>query len=161
PLLPHHGRHRLDAVERAGEVHVDDFRPLLDRHAVEIVERDRLVVGCVVDEDVDPAEALHDLIDQLPDLRRLGHVAGEGNRLDAVPGQLVRDRVGVLGALRIDDRDVGALGGERVTDALPQSAIAAGDDRDAVFQIHGFPRLTVPYSDTLHAGYDTTMMFAP
>ena len=62
--------------------------------------------------------------------------------LDAVLAHFVRDRAGLVGALRIDDRDVGAGRGERVADALAEPAIAAGDDRDRILQIHVRPQLT-------------------
>ena len=104
--------------------------------AVEVLERDRLVVGGVVDQDVEAAEALHHVVDQALDLRRLRQVALEGLRLDAVLADLVRDRAGLVGALRIDHRDVGAGRGERMADALAQPAIAAGDDRDRILEIH-------------------------
>ena len=72
-------------------------------------------------------------------MRRLGDVARERRSLDAVARQFVRHRFGFLGALRIDDSDVRALCRERMTDALSKSAVTAGDDRDAVLQVHDFP----------------------
>ena len=71
------GATALMAVHRAGEVHVDDLRPFLGGQPVEVLERDRLVVGGVVDEDVEAAEALHHLVDEPLHLRRLRHIALE------------------------------------------------------------------------------------
>ena len=53
--------------------------------------------------------------------------------------QIAHDTLGLVLALRVDDGDLAALGGERVTDALAQPAIAAGDDGNLALQVHLFP----------------------
>ena len=47
------------------------------------------------------------------------------------------DALGLVAALRVHDGDVYALFGQRVTDALPQSAITAGHQRDRALELHG------------------------
>jgi len=85
-------------------------------------------------------KALHHVVDQLLDVLALGDVAGEGRGGDLVFLQVLRDAFGLVLAPGVDDGDVTALSGQRVTDALAQSAIAAGDDRDRALEIHGaFP----------------------
>ena len=69
----------------------------------------------------------------------LGDVALEGGGADLVLLQVARHAVGLILALGVDHGDVAAFLGERVTDALAEPAIAAGDDGDRAFEFHGFP----------------------
>ena len=90
--LPLHDRsHGLGQKHGAGEVDVDDLRPLLVGEAIEVGEGDRLIVGGVVDQDVEPAEAFDYIVDQALHLVALGHVAGEGRGGDLVLFEIARD----------------------------------------------------------------------
>ena len=137
------GAGRLGGEHRAGEVDVDDLGPFLVGQVVEVRERDRFVVGRVVDQDVEPAEALDHVVDHRLHLVALRHVAAERRRADLMLLEVAHHAVGLVLALGIDDRDVTALCRERVTDALAQSAIAASDDGDLALQIHCFPRCSM------------------
>jgi hypothetical protein len=53
--------------------------------------------------------------------------------------EIARDPGRLILALGVDHGDVTTLGGKRVADALPEPAIAAGDDGDRPFEIHAFP----------------------
>src|SRR6185437_12670928 len=67
-------------------------------------------------------------------------VASEGGGLDGMArDDLARDRLRLIAALRVDDRDLCAFPGERMTDALSEPAIAAGHQRDRAFEIHLHP----------------------
>ena len=118
-LLLHHRRDGLDGVHRSCEVHVDDLRPFLRGQPVEVLEGNRFVVGGVIDQDVEPAEAFHHIVDHAVDLRGLPQVALKRLGLDTVLAQFVRRYTGFVRALRVDDGNVCALRGERVADALP------------------------------------------
>ena len=117
-------------MHRPGEVHVDDLGPFLGGEPVEVSEGNGFVVGGVVDQNVEAAETLHHIVDELLDLLRLRQVARERRCLDIVIADISGDLFGLLFAFRVNDCDVRALLRERVTDALAKPAIAAGDDRD-------------------------------
>ena len=135
-LLLHHRADGLGQQHRAGQVDVDDLGPFLVGQAVEIGEGDRLVVGGIVHEDVEPAETLHDIVDQALDLVALGHIAGKGGGRNLVLFEIAGDSLGLVLALGIDDGDVAALRRQRMTDALAKPAIAAGDDSHPALEIH-------------------------
>src|ERR1051326_1828218 len=136
-LRLHDRRRRLDEAHRPGEIDVEDLVPDLHRQAVEVGERDRLVIGGIVDEDVEAAEALHDVADDALGRRTVGDVALKRGGVDLVArGEIARDAFGLVAALGIHDRDMRALFRERVTDALTDPAIAAGDERHRTVEIH-------------------------
>jgi len=103
------------------------------------VKADGLVVGGIVDQDVEPAEALDHVVDQLLHLVALGDVALEGRGRDLVAFEVLGDAHGLVLALGVDHGDVAAFLSERVADALAEPAIATGDDGDLALEIHGFP----------------------
>ena len=147
--LPARGRADVDDLAAAAlRDHL--LRDVL-RHQELALERDRhhpvpvllgafedgLVVGDrdVVDQDVDAAEAADHRLDHRGDvgaLRHVGHVklgvAARG--LDRVDGALAARPV------EVDDRDLGALGGEQLGDLLADIAAGAGDDRDLILELH-------------------------
>src|SRR4029450_2179211 len=137
-LSLHHGGNGLGDQHRAGQVDVDDLGPFLVGEVVEILERDRLVVGGIVDQDVEPAEALHHVVDHALHLVALGDVAGEGGGADLVLLEAPRDALPLVLARGVDDGDVTALCSQRMADALAKPAIAAGDHGDCPFQVHAF-----------------------
>src|SRR5690606_27714741 len=111
--------------------------PHLGREAVEILEGDRDVVGCVVDEDVEAAKACRYITDEAIDRDAIRNVAGEGSSIDLVArSQLARDALGLVAALRIHDGDMCAFPRQRVADALTEAAIAARHQRYRAFEIH-------------------------
>src|SRR5262249_15665830 len=81
-------------------------------------------------------ETFHDIVDQALHLVALGDVAAERGGADLVLLEITRHAGRLVLALRIDDGDVAAFGCERVADALPEPAIAAGDDGGGSFQLH-------------------------
>ncbi|MDP2334426.1 MAG: hypothetical protein Q8M19_27425 [Reyranella sp.] len=125
----------------AGEIDVDDLRPFLVGEIFEISEGDRLVVGRIVDQDVEPAEALDDIVDQALHFGAPGHVTGEGGSGNLVLFEIARDPGRLFPATSVDDRDVTALRSEGVANALAEPAIAAGDDGHLAFQVHSCPQI--------------------
>jgi hypothetical protein len=104
---------------------------------VEVGERDRLIVGGVVDEDIETAEALAHVADQPLHCRTIGDVAGERSGVDLIAGcQLAGDAFRLLAALGIHDGDMGALFGERVADALAKPAVTARHQCDGACEVH-------------------------
>src|SRR5205814_2412152 len=102
-------------------------------------ERDRFVIGGVVDEDVEAAELPAHLADDALRRRAVGDVALKRGGVDLVSrGEIARDALRLVAALRVHHSDMRALFRERVTDALTQPAIAAGDERHRAIQIHRF-----------------------
>ena len=83
--LAHDRPHRPRAEERASRVGVHDPRPELGRESGQVGERDGLVEGGVVDQDVDAAEARLDPRDEAVDLVRISHVGS--HRLDVARAQ--------------------------------------------------------------------------
>ena len=82
-------------------------------------------VAGVVDEDVDLAEGVDRLLDDLVAGARLGQVAGHGDRLALdLAG-------GLLGDVAVDvvDRHLRALGREQLGGRAPDAPRGAGDDR--------------------------------
>src|SRR6185436_7806719 len=84
PLRLHQGRYRFDQTHGSGQVDGHDRVPDLLAQRLKIAEGDRLIVGGVVDEDVDAPEASADRLDQLADGGLIGNVAGKCRRLDLV-----------------------------------------------------------------------------
>ena len=147
--------HRLCAVEGAREVDAQVALPELRRLVVElrrVVER-----AGVVDEDVDRAELLDRTRDRGVDLRAIGDVAADGDRLAPEPADLVdrllsvhepllpchrRERtvaIRLLRELRLDEKvgddHVGSRLRERQRVGAPEPARTAGDERDASAQV--------------------------
>lgn len=111
--------------------------PFLDGQAVEILERDRLVVGRVVDQDVQPPEACHHAIHQRLYLIPLRQLALERRRPHAVGLRKFGGHLfGMRRAPGVDHGDVDTLGRELVADALPEPPVAACHDCDCALEIH-------------------------
>ena len=107
PLGLHDRRYRLRQLHRPGQVDRHDLVPHPGRQTVKVVEGDRLVVGGVVDEDVEPAELRRYRADHRFDRRGVGDVAGEGSGLDLVARcQLAGDGFRLFAALCVHDGDV-------------------------------------------------------
>jgi len=71
--------------------------------------------------------------------RAVSDVAGKGRGVDLMPQrQFVRDTLGLVAALGIHDSDMHALLRQRVTDALPEPAVAARHQRDRASEVHQF-----------------------
>ena len=120
----------LTAIEHAGHVGIDDVVPVLGGHGHERLES---TDAGVVDENVEPAERGHRLIDHARDVELFAdvrdnalHRAGEGAQL----------LVGVLDASRPDaaERHAAAALGQRLHDGEADAATPAGDERDPALQ---------------------------
>src|SRR5690606_3981299 len=85
------------------EVGVDYASPILVLHP-----QDQPVSGDpgVVDQDVESAEAIDDLLDQLLTVVCVGHVGLEGSRIAAVADQLIDNCLGRLCRRRVVDGDL-------------------------------------------------------
>ena len=124
-------QHRPRQIDR------HDLVPDLECERVQIGERDRLVIGGIVDQDIDATEASHHLPYQVIDGRAVRNIAAEGHRVDLMfPGEVTRDGFGLLAALCINDGNMGARPRKRMTDSLPQPTIATGYQRDFPCEIH-------------------------
>jgi hypothetical protein len=100
----HDRRHRLHKTHRPGQVDGHDLVPHLHRQTVEVGERDRLVVGGVVDENVEPAEMPGHAAYHALHRRSIGDIAGERRGVDLMSrGQLASDAFRRIPALRIYD----------------------------------------------------------
>ena len=86
----------------------------------------------IVDEDVDPAKILHDLVVGRGNIGSFGDVANVIVNLMPVLGELLPRRLQVLRAAR-KDRDVRAGPGKPARHREPNALAAAGDDGDAIF----------------------------
>ena len=108
--------------ERHDGVDVEHRLELLVGHLVrDAVPR----VAGVVDEDVDLAEGVDRLLDDLVAGAGLGQVAGDGDRLALdLAGRLLGDV-----AVDVVDRHLRAFGGEQLGRRAADAASRAGDDR--------------------------------
>ena len=98
--------HRLDRVERAEEIGLQDIAPIVHRHAHDqIVARD----ARVVDQDVDLPERVERLLDQRLGCREVTDVGLHGDRLPAEPLDDGFRLVGCGGIAAVAERDVGSL----------------------------------------------------
>src|SRR5262249_50299727 len=79
--------------------------------------------------DVDLAVALEELADHRADRFRLRQVAGQRERLDALPREMLARLVELVGLSR-GQRELRAHLAERLGDLQPQAARAAGDEGD-------------------------------
>ena len=119
-------RERLDRAERAGHVHVEHAPPLLGRH----LRQERVGIGGrVVDEHVERAEALDDVLDG----------AGRDDRDADVAHDRQHARVGaprlVLG--QVQDRDPHPRVEQRTYDRAADAVRAACDERRPAVEIVG------------------------
>src|SRR5581483_5290005 len=131
-LLRHRLQDRLGAVERAVEIHLKDQVPVLLAHPQqEAVARD----AGIVDEDVDPAPLLEDLVDHRLDVARVGDVHLEIERAAA---ELLDRGDGLFGApgIQIGDDDVGASLREGFGNGAADALRRAGDDGMLAVKVH-------------------------
>ena len=91
-----------------------------------------------------PKRADHRL-DQRRDVGALRDVGDEQLGLAAGLPDRVHDALAAR-PVEVDDRDLGALGGEQLGDFLADVAAGAGDDRDLILELHGAPRLNLASS---------------
>ena len=98
--------------------------------------------ACIVDHDVEAAEARDRGIDGGLHLRLIAHIDNERQRLTACLRDLLRggeDGAGELGMRLLGfggDRDVGAVAGGAQRNGEPDPARCAGDEQRAAFQGH-------------------------
>ena len=137
PRCAHHGHDRPAGEEHRRDVDVHHLAPLVERDLLERAHLERGVEAGVVDEDVDRAAALDDLVDQP---LHVGLVRDVGGDADAV-----RERRGrLLGAVQVGDDDARALRRQALGDRAADALRRAGDDRDLAVEaaISGSARTT-------------------
>ena len=120
------------AQERAAQVH---GQHAVEVRARELLARPRDLDAGVVDEHVEPAEALGGLADHAHDVVLVGDVAADEHVAHALLAHLAHARVDLLlgvvrllGLAQVVDRDVGAVLGEAHGDRLADPGAAAGDE---------------------------------
>ena len=126
-LLDHLPRRLPRAPEGAVDVHVEDVRERVERH---LVDADVRVGGGVVDEHVEPAEALDGRRDQGVDLVAHRHVADSPRDPVAVLGEPPGGGLDAVGAA-VGEQHGGAGLGEAPRAGEAESLRGAGDERDA------------------------------
>src|SRR4051812_22353998 len=140
-------------AERAVQMHHDDVGPVRPAHAMEyLVAQD----AGVVDQDVDAAESVERLLDDLVAVRRLADRERRGDGLTALFLDLVDHllrRTGVAaGAIErradVVNQDLGALLRHQHRDGAADAAAGAGDDGDFVLNDSGHMRLPYPRTQT-------------
>src|SRR5262249_29562600 len=96
-----------------------------------------LVVGDrdIVDQNIDAAEALHYRLDHRSDVAGLGDVGREQFGLAARPLDRAHDALAPP-PVDVDDRNLGALGGEQLGDLLADIASGPSHDRNLIFELH-------------------------
>ena len=124
-LLEHVRQHRLHAVERALDVEVEGF---LHQRVVDLEELGAADRGARrVEQELHGAERIERALDHVVDLRALGDVDLQRQRLAALGVDL---RGGFLdaGLVEVGADHVGALAGEDVRGGAADAAAGAGDD---------------------------------
>ena len=100
------------------------------------------------DDHVEAAEPLGDVADEPGDRRVINDVAAGRGGVDLVARcQLARDAIRLVAALCLHDGDVRSLPRQRVTNALPRSALAACYKCGRAFEVHEMS----PASDRLRS----------
>ena len=92
--------------------------------------------ACVVDHDVEAAEALHHICDQLGHGLLIGKIDGIELGLAFHSGDFAHDGL-ALGLVARGDGHLRALTDEAMHNAPADPGVAAGDECDLVFQAHG------------------------
>ena len=93
-----------------------------------------VLLGGVVDQDVEAAELLHGCLDRIAAELLVSDVAGDLERAATLLLDRGHGLVGVLVLLEIDDGDLGAFPRHRHRDRAADAGIAAGDQRHLVFE---------------------------
>src|SRR5207247_10537265 len=133
-LRPNQWEHRARHPDVAEELQAPVAGPLRVRDREEVAAADR---SRVVDEDVDPAEALMDLAGDPLHFVEPAEVAGHDERLGArLPRDLPRRRLQRPLIARAQ-RDAGALGGERTGDRAAEAPARSGHERDFFLELAG------------------------
>nr|WP_276602852.1 hypothetical protein [Nannocystis pusilla] len=94
-----------------------------------------VLLGGVVDEDVEAAEAIDDLADGVAAERAVADVAADRQTGAALFLDLGGGLAGVAVLAQIDDGDVGALAGEQHGGGAADAAVAPGDERDPTLEL--------------------------
>ena len=130
-LPEHHGRDGVDEVERALEVDRQDGIPLGLAHAEhEAVFGD----SGVIDEDVDAAEGVHDLLDGIVRLLEVGGVGGDGQHADAKGFEFLLGLLADFVDDQIREGDIGAFLCKLEGDLFSDAPRRARNQRDLSFQ---------------------------
>src|ERR1700688_2611169 len=111
--------------ERAASVGGEDGVPLAEGEALEIGS---VVVGGVVDEDVDASEFAPGIFHHGLDAGFIGDVAAQGEGAHAVAGEIDDGLLGFAGGIEIGEGDVGAGLGQGESGGASQAAGGAGDE---------------------------------
>src|SRR3954451_22740923 len=107
PLGLHDRGYRLGQAHRPRQVDGHDLVPYLQRQIVEIAERDRDVVGGVIDQNIEAAEGLGYLAYQPVHGRAVGYVTAESSSVDLITRrQFAGDAVGLVAAARVHERQM-------------------------------------------------------
>jgi hypothetical protein len=139
------GRRRLDDAQWPRQVDGHDLVPDIECEIVEVGERDRLIIGGVVNENVETSEAPGHFTDQPLNSPAIGDIAGESRGVDLIARcQLARDSLRLVSALCAHDSNVRTLFRQGVTDALPETAVATCDQCNRTFEIHPLPPASGP-----------------
>ena len=123
------GQHGLGQRDECVDVDRADARPLLGR---DLGERFADELGGVVDEHVQPTEAIESLGDHVCGRLRLGQVGTDGQRLGLV---VALEGLGQLVDPSTDDRHRGTVVEEGPRDGLTDAAARAGDQHDLVLEV--------------------------
>ncbi len=135
PAPPRHQRGgALGAREAALEVGVEGP---VDQLVGDLAARHQGTVGGVVDQDVEAAEALLDLVEHPVDLAPDGDRRPDDVRLAAGPLDLLGGLPGGPGRVQVIDDDERAVGGETLGDDLADVTRPAGDQGDLSPQLLG------------------------
>jgi drug/metabolite transporter (DMT)-like permease len=132
PLLDHLPRRRLRAPEHALAVDVEHEVPILVRG---LQEGNDLADPCIVDEDIESAEALDSRIDHCLSLGLIPHVCLDRDGLTTRGRDLLGDAPRRV-QIEIGDNYTGAFSGVRLADGLAHARPAAGDSRNLAFESH-------------------------
>src|SRR5215203_4812929 len=123
---------RLGHEEIAEDVGSEGALDLLRRDLVDVLLR--MLLGGVVDEDVEAAEAVDDLLDRLLAEAGVADVAGDGEAVAPLGLDEPLGLARVLALVQVHDGDVRALAGEQDRHGAADAGVAAGDDRDLVVE---------------------------
>jgi len=129
-LLQHLARGGLRAEEHAVEVDVDDIVPVLPAH---LLGRRPSDDSRVIHQDVGAAQRVVDVVHHGGYLLRIGHIAFDGDGLDAQLGDLGGRLLGSLG-VDVRNGDSGSGLGQRLRHGATQPLGCAGDDGDATVE---------------------------
>jgi hypothetical protein len=117
---------RAAAQELPGQVDVDDFAPVIERHGVGGRVALQARIG---DQDVEPAESRERLCEQALDLVFLGHIGLDDDSFAADLANGQGDLVGAVGVRAVVHSDAGAGRAERLGDGGADAGRGARDER--------------------------------